>query len=562
MLSRAAVLSARASWLARQRPPSAAVHRALHHGAAQQQQRFQSRGRQVVTASATAVDEPASTASSSAGGSFVELGVDPRLAATMPQQGIHTPTEVQLGAIPAVLGGGNVAMQCYTGSGKTLAYLLPVLTLAVARSQAEWEATTRKTRGEAGGVQAVVVAPSRELAMQIMRVAQSLLPESARRAVQQAIGGASMWRQRDALKLHKPLLVVGTPGRLAELSRDGSLQTHKCGILVLDEVDQLLAPQFREEMTRLTEHCGKKAAGGRQTIVVSATLTPRVLQHLHPWCPNPQTVFVGTPAAAAAPPLPLEEQGARGGPASTSGAGGEGLGAGADAPRPQWGWGLPQAPSADGSAYVAVSGSAGGFGNADLVPGMPPNLRHVYVACAPQHKVDTLRRCLHALGSQRALVFMNFQQRLKDTEAKLRARRMAVASLHGELSKQQRKATLDAFRRGDFRALVVSDVAARGLDIPEVDAVFHLELPSDAAHYAHRAGRTARAGRAGLVVSLVSGGERFVIDKLSRRLGVPIEEVEVSHGEAVVRPASSGRQQRGGGGGGESGDGSGDGGAP
>lgn len=310
-------------------------------------------------------------------------------------QGIHEPTDVQAGAIPAILSGDNVAVRCYTGSGavcawaapihavsndlplhastdlimccpvlhnvpqlppmlpyppagKTLAYLLPALTLAVARAEAEWAAATRKTAGQAGTVQVIVVAPSRELAMQIVRVAQvraflvlvsvqeataphtcslvprrsavhcvglclqaypygmaqlapclvgkaathlaaclplllqSLLPESARRGVQQAIGGANIWRQRDALKvglglgLHlvalaleqqgvaavraavgaqaalashafapciagtpclpaplllpqmlKPFMVVGTPGRLAELSRDGSLQTHK-----------------------------------------------------------------------------------------------------------------------------------------------------------------------------------------------------------------------------------------------------------------------------------------------------------------------------------------------
>lgn len=166
---------------------------------------------------------------------------------------------------------------------------------------------------------------------------------------------------------------------------------------------------------------------------------------------------------------------------------------------------------------------------------------------APVPNATLTRRTIHALGSQRCLVFMNFQQRLKDTAAKLAARRMPVAALHGELSKQQRKATLEAFRRGerrrrwpalffaatlpvhstaplpraehaascpartagmpclptftrlrlpylhptptpsfagDFRALLVSDVAARGLDVPEVDAVFHLELPTGALHAA------------------------------------------------------------------------------
>lgn len=173
--------------------------------------------------------------------------------------GITEPTDIQRAAIPEVLSGANVAVQCYTGSGKTLAFLLPVISLAVQRAEAEWAGVTRKTTGSAGAVQAVIVAPSRELAMQIVRVAESLLPDSAKRAVQQCIGGANIYRQREALKMYKPILVVGTPGRLAELSRDGSLQTHRTAMLVLDEADQLLAPQFREEMTRI---CGE--AGGRR----------------------------------------------------------------------------------------------------------------------------------------------------------------------------------------------------------------------------------------------------------------------------------------------------------
>jgi superfamily II DNA/RNA helicase len=116
-------------------------------------------------------------------------------------QGIFMPTEIQSAAVPPILAGENVALRAFTGSGKTLAFLLPALTMAVERAEREWATATRKTAGQAGSVQVVVVAPSRELAMQIMRVAQGLLPETARRGVQQAIGGANIWRQREALKV-------------------------------------------------------------------------------------------------------------------------------------------------------------------------------------------------------------------------------------------------------------------------------------------------------------------------------------------------------------------------
>eukprot|EP00877_Chromochloris_zofingiensis_P005960 jgi/Chrzof1/1617/Cz10g14220.t1 len=99
---------------------------------------------------------------------------------------------------------------------------------------------------------------------------------------------------------------------------------------------------------------------------------------------------------------------------------------------------------------------------------------------------------------------------------------LQVAILHGELDKLQRQNCLEGFRRGAYRVLIVNDVAARGLDLPDLDAVINLELPSNAAHYAHRAGRTARMGAAGMVVSIITHKERFVMDRMALRLGCPI----------------------------------------
>jgi superfamily II DNA/RNA helicase len=455
---------------------------------------------------------------------------------------IKDPTQVQIEAIPDIVAGKNVAIQSHTGSGKTLAYLLPVLTLAIQRAEEEWANVTRKTAASTGTVQAVIVVPSRELAMQIVRIAQSLLPADARKAVQQCIGGANFLRQKEALKLNKPFLVVGTPGRLAEMSRDGSLQSHGSSILVLDEVDQLLAPQFREEMSRITDHTGKKAVNGRQTIVVSATLSPKVLQHLQGWCPNAQHVYVSGAiniAASAADSVSERWQGNEGDDANDGGASRSNDSssnlesfASSGTVAPSWGWGNSQKSN---PLAEKTSSSAGFAADAHAAAAaMPPHITHCYISCAPQHKVDTIRRTMHALGIEKALIFMNFQQRLKDTEAKLAAKNMSVGSLHGELTKQQRSSTLAAFRAGKYRALIVSDVAARGLDIFDCDAVIHMELPSDAAHYAHRAGRTGRAGRPGVVVSVVSGGEKFVVDKLAGKLRIDIPEVDLSHGDMVM----------------------------
>lgn len=470
---------------------------------------------------------PAETISQ--GTTFKQLGVDSRLSGKLREKGITEATPVQLAAIPRILEGADVAVQSYTGSGKTLAYLLPVLTDAIARAEVEGRAAqSGKGKGRYGTLQAVVVAPSRELAMQIVRVAHSLLPPASRGAVQQCIGGANPHRQAEAVHANRPVMVVGTPGRLAELSRNGVLATHLTGTLVLDEVDQLLESHFREDLGRLLEHTGKRCANGRQTVLVSATLTPAVLAACSAWCPNLVSVSV-TPASPGA--QNSSDWDSVGGHDSSSGRNDSSPGpampstsgtASVPEGRIHRGW---EASVSLQSESVAAIGSSSSAGRA-----LPPNVDHSYVVSDSRHKVDTLRRCIYATEAQRLLVFMNFQQRLKDTAHKLSASGMSVGCLHGELGKLERQTILNRFRNGKLRVLVVSDVAARGLDVADCDAVFNLELPSDAAAYAHRAGRTARMGRQGTMVSVVSPAEAFVVPKLGRQLGITIPQGEVTEG--------------------------------
>ncbi|KAA6423564.1 MAG: ATP-dependent RNA helicase [Trebouxia sp. A1-2] len=428
--------------------------------------------------------------------SFLNLSVDDRVVGRLQENDVQKPTAVQVAAIPAIISGRNVAMQCYTGSGKTLAYLLPVLSKAIQNAEKEFVALQQQGKAhEAGTLQALVVVPSRELAMQIVRVAQGLLPHDARATIQQCIGGANPTRQAEALKLNKPLMVVGTPGRLTELSRMGRLQTHSCPILVLDEVDQLLEYHFEEDMTRLTQHCGKKLKEGRQTIIVSATLKDQVLREASQWCPDAEKVFV-SPTGQLVEPAAAQQQ--------------------MVAPHAN-GVPQPQAPAEKPP------------------PDLPPQLQHLYVETSRRHRVDAVRRCIHAADLQRVL----------DTQIKLSARGMSVGCLHGELDKAQRQNVLARFKRGEHRALIVSDVAARGLDVPDCDAVINLELPSGPDHYAHRAGRTGRAGRSGLVISIAEPDTLFVINKMAKRLQIAIAKAAVSEGvlawdeqEAGKRPAA------------------------
>jgi superfamily II DNA/RNA helicase len=372
--------------------------------------------------------------------------------------------------------GTNVAMQSYTGSGKTMAYLLPVLNRVVLDQQ--------KPRGErANGIQCLVVVPSQELGMQIVRQVERVLGEFGKDITQQCIGGANIRRQEEQLRRKRPLVVVGTPGRIAELSRSGILRTHGVKCLVVDEADDLLASNFRRDMARIVDHVGKGVLGGRQTVIVSATLKRETLDQYSYMAPG----LVHVKATRR----DLEKAAAEG---------------------------------AEGAEGAETS---------DVAASLPPTLEHYSVVAEGRHKVDRLRRAIHATGAERALVFLNFGHRLTDTRDKLAARGMPCGVLHGGMNKLERANELAAFRRGDFRALLVSDLAARGIDVPEIDAVFNLDLPTDETHYVHRAGRTGRMGADGMVMTLADPSESFVLTKIQRKLGIDIKAADLQKGRVV-----------------------------
>ncbi|PKA51491.1 DEAD-box ATP-dependent RNA helicase 47B [Apostasia shenzhenica] len=429
--------------------------------------------------------------------SFSELGLSSLLVNRLDQEGLTAPTEVQCAAIPTILRKHDVVIQSYTGSGKTLAYLLPILSIVCpVNSPDAGESQLNLKRG----IEAVIVAPSRELGMQIVREAERLLGPADKRLVQQLVGGANRSRQEEGLKKNKPLIVIGTPGRIAEISAAGKLHTHGCRFLVLDEVDALLSFNFREDMHRILEHVGRRpgvASSGilsplarrsdRQTIMVSATVPFSVVRAARSWGVDPLLVRGKNVVS------------------------------------------LDVISSSSTSSVDSTSSSV----TQAAVGSLPPALKHYYCLSKVQHKVDTLRRCIHALDAKTVIAFMNHTKPLKDVVFKLEARGMKAAELHGDLSKLARTATFKKFKGGEVRVLVTNELSARGLDVPECDAVVNLDLPTDSVHYAHRAGRTGRLGRRGTVVTICEEPEMFVVKKLRRQLGLRIQLCEFSEGKLV-----------------------------
>ena len=222
------------------------------------------------------------------------MGVPKQIVDLLRNAGIEKPSVAQLAALPELidlrkLGGEgeedakawsvsmpSIAMQSHTGSGKTLAYLIPIF-CDILREEEAMEKMDRNQKRHVNDVRAMIVVPSQELAMQIVRTIETVLGPYGRDITQQLIGGANARRQEQGLRKKRPFIVVGTPGRIAEMSRMGVLKTHGVSTLVIDEADDLLESNFRRDMARINEHCGKGVKGGRRTIICSATLRKETL---------------------------------------------------------------------------------------------------------------------------------------------------------------------------------------------------------------------------------------------------------------------------------------------
>lgn len=164
-------------------------------------------------------------------------------------------------------------------------------------------------------------------------------------------------------------------------------------------------------------------------------------------------------------------------------------------------------------------------------PEIPETISHIYFLTESRDKIEVLRKLLSSLQVTRALVFINTSEAIATTAAKLSHHDVVATGLHGSGAKMERQAALDAFRAGKVRVLVASDLAARGLDIQDVECVVNMELPEDPQIYLHRAGRTGRAGKIGLVVSIVERREERLLVGLQKKLQIRIEHKNMAWGQ-------------------------------
>ncbi|KAA9302449.1 MULTISPECIES: DEAD/DEAH box helicase [Aerococcus] len=361
--------------------------------------------------------------------------------------GFEEPTEVQKAAWKPMLEAENFYMVSPTGTGKTLAYLLPLL---------------ESIEGN-GSLQAVVLAPSQDLAAQIAEVARHWAKVKGIK-IQSLAGGANIKRQIEKLK-QKPELVVGTAGRLNELAQSRKLKLHQVDRLVLDECDRLFSP----EQLATTKAFIDRLQHSASLAAFSATANAEAWAHFESL--RPEVFFLDCSQASQA---------------------------------------------------------------------LTAKRQHLYLKVASRKRDDALRRLAQVEGMQ-ALVFVRSIAELERLGEKLSYRQVPVAILHSEMTSQERQQAIQGFRQGKYRYLLTTDVAARGMDIPQLPYVIQYDEAEDRATYTHRSGRTGRMGAEGSVLT-------FVTDRSLRELNkqVPdqavLEEVFLSQGQ-LTKQAPAHRDQ-------------------
>jgi ATP-dependent RNA helicase DeaD len=380
---------------------------------------------------------------------FAEMGLSPEVTRAIAEMGYREPTEIQQRVIPHLLDGGDIVGQAQTGTGKTAAFGIPLI-------EGIEEFLTYP--------QALVLAPTRELALQIageLRKLARYLPEIK---VATLYGGAGYGRQFDDLKAGAQV-IVGTPGRVLDHLSRGTLDLSQIDYLVLDEADRMLDMGFLPDVERIL----RRTPRDRQTALFSATV-PLVIRILsRRYMIEPVHVMV----------------------------------------RPQ---------------EVTVD-----------------EVEQVYYEVADRDKLEGLLALTAIDPPDRAIIFRQTKAGVDRLEGSLRRRALPAAAIHGDMSQRDRERVLKDFRDGKLTYLVATDVAARGLDIPEVSHVINYDIPDDAESYVHRIGRTARAGRRGQALTFVGEWDsdklppiqKIVGDRLERRL-LPLYAAPSLNGATVA----------------------------
>ena len=362
---------------------------------------------------------------------FSELGLSSDLLKAIGQLGFEQAAPIQAEAIPLLLQGKDVVGQSQTGSGKTVAFAAPAVEKVVVA-----ERTT----------QVLILCPTRELAVQVAEEVHKLALFKRGLHALPVYGGQSYDRQLSGLRAGAHV-VIGTPGRVMDHMRRGTLRLNSVKMVVLDEADVMLNMGFREDIEFILQ--GTPAT--RQTVFFSATISRPIQQLIEKHSRDPQSVRIEQKALTV------------------------------------------------------------------------PTVDQVYYEVDRRFKVDLLTRLIDLHDLKLGIIFCNTRRMVDDLVEHLNAQGYSADRLHGEMTQPMRDRVMNRFRRSDLEFLVATDVAARGIDVDDIEVVFNYDLPYDGEDYVHRIGRTGRQGRSGRAISFASGREVFQIRNIERYTNTRIQ---------------------------------------
>jgi len=352
---------------------------------------------------------------------FTDLPISPKLLQGIIKKKYEEMTLVQARVIPLALTKVDVLVEAPTGTGKTMAFAIPIL---------EKIDATKK-------LQAVILAPTRELVLQITKE----LKEVARFLDVKIVaiyGGEPIERQLKELKTN-PQIIVATPGRLIDHLQRQTIKLEKINTFVLDEADEMLNMGFKEDIDFILTNVPQNI----QTMLFSATISKEIEEIAKTYLKNPTTIKIKSELAK-------------------------------------------------------------------------PKITQKYVLIEEKNKVEAIKRIVDFYNFKLVMVFCNTKKIVDEVTNALLTSGYQAEALHGDMKQSQREQVMKRFRSGFVNILVASDVAARGLDIDDVDVVINFDVPFDDEYYVHRIGRTGRANRSGLAVTFVMKNEKYRLKYLEK----------------------------------------------
>jgi ATP-dependent RNA helicase RhlB len=377
---------------------------------------------------------------------FESLGLAPPVLAGIRAAGFTHCTPIQAQTLPIALSGRDVAGQAQTGTGKTAAFLVALYHALLTRPAPAGRVPT--------SIRALIVAPTRELAVQIHHDAETLGRHTGlRHAV--VYGGIDYEKQRRTLEEGVDVL-IGTPGRLIDYYKQHVFDLKHVQTLVLDEADRMFDLGFIADIRYLLRRLPPPQR--RQSMLFSATLSYRVLELAYEHMNNPELVRIEPDKKTVA------------------------------------------------------------------------EVRQIMYYPAMEEKIPLLVGLLRQSEARRTMIFVNTKRMAERLEAVLRANGFHAQAISGDVPQAKRLRFLREFHNGDLAVLIATDVASRGLHIPDVSHVFNFDLPQDAADYVHRIGRTARAGAEGDAISFACEEFAVSLPDIEHYIGHKIPSAPIAPG--------------------------------